>query len=102
MVWPYRTSMATPSIKATYALDVDTVRTLERMARRWRVSKSEALRRAIRVAAQGAASERSDALSALEALQRGLDLTPARARTWAGDVQRERRAAAARRERRAR
>ena len=94
--------MAIPSIKATYALDVDTVRTLERMARRWRVSKSEALRRAIRIAAEDAASERPDALSALDALQGALDLTPARARAWAGGVRRERRAASARSERRAR
>jgi len=94
--------MATPSIKATYALDVDTVRTLERMARRWRVSKSEALRRAIRVAAEGAESERTDALSALDALQRAFDLTSAGARAWGDSVRRERRAASARSERRGR
>jgi hypothetical protein len=39
--------MATTTVKSTYSLDVDTVRELDAVARRWRVSKSEALRRAI-------------------------------------------------------
>jgi predicted transcriptional regulator len=39
--------MAPTSIKSTYALDVETIRKLERVAARWRVSKSEVLRRAI-------------------------------------------------------
>ena len=43
--------MAIPIVKATYSLDVNTVKALERMAKRWAVSKSEALRRAIRAAA---------------------------------------------------
>jgi len=43
--------MAVTTIKSTYALDVETVRELEEMARAWKVSKSEALRRAIRSAA---------------------------------------------------
>src|SRR5437870_291443 len=42
--------MAITTIKSTYALDVATVRALEGLARRWNVSKSEALRRAVRVA----------------------------------------------------
>lgn len=36
-------NMATMTIKSTYSLDVGTVRTLEELARRWNVSKSEAL-----------------------------------------------------------
>ena len=40
-------SMAVMTIKSTFSLDVGTVRTLEGLARRWNVSKSEALRRAI-------------------------------------------------------
>lgn len=57
--------MAETAIKATYSLDVESVRTLEELARRWRVSKSEVLRRAIR----GAASDDNPALVALEGLQ---------------------------------
>ena len=44
--------MAVTTIKSTYSLDVETVRTLEMLARRWDVSKSEVLRRAIRAAAE--------------------------------------------------
>ena len=44
--------MATPTIKSTYSLDVETVRTLEALAQRWNVSKSKALQRSILAAAQ--------------------------------------------------
>ena len=45
--------MAPSMIKSTYTLDAESVRTLEGLARHWRVSKSEARRRAIRTAADG-------------------------------------------------
>jgi hypothetical protein len=93
--------MATPRVKATYALDVDTVRMLERIARHWKVTKSEALRRAIRSAAASEPAAGADALTALDALQRAVALTPEKARTWTDRVRRERRAASARSERRA-
>jgi Ribbon-helix-helix protein, copG family len=70
--------MAMMTIKSTYALDADSVRTLEQQSRRWRVSKSEALRRAIRAAAGQAAPQGTEALRALDRFQRALDLTPAR------------------------
>lgn len=93
--------MASTSIKSTYALDVETVRTLEQMARSMKVSKSEALRRAIRAAARDLRPEDS-AVGALDALQRRLRLTPAKARGWTKAAERERRAASARSERQAR
>lgn len=65
--------MATTTIKATYSLDPDTVRLLERTARRWRVSKSEALRRAIRAAALADMPNDAEAL---------LDSIQALFRTW--------------------
>jgi hypothetical protein len=83
--------MATPTIRSTYALDVETVRTLERIARRWRVSKSEALRRAIRAAADRPPGNH-DALEALSELQRSLGLSRQQARTWAREARNERRA----------
>ena len=89
--------MAMMTIKSTYALDAASVRTLEQLAHRWRVSKSEALRRAIRAAAGHASSPTSDALRALDRLQRSLDLTPGRAGAWDRRVRDERRAASARR-----
>ena len=72
-------AMATMTIKSTYSLDVGTVRTLEGLARRWNVSKSEALRRAIRSEAERQPSRADARLQALRALQasvaaRGVDL----------------------------
>jgi hypothetical protein len=92
--------MATQTIRSTYVMDVETMRALERIARRWKVSKSEALRRAIRAAVEQPAEERRDALRALDELQRSLKLSPARARAWARAARSERRAASARGERR--
>ena len=61
--------MATMTIKSTYSLDVDSVRTLETLARRWSVSKSEVLRRAIKLAAAEDASQVGGPLAALDQLQ---------------------------------
>ena len=70
--------MAVTTIKSTYSLDVETVRTLESLARRWNVSKSEVLRRAIRSAARGESPRAREKLAALDKLQasmkaRGVD-----------------------------
>lgn len=86
------------TIKSTYALDADSMRALEHLARRWRVSKSEALRRAIRAAAGQAPSQGAEALRTLDRLQRSLNLTRARAEGWARRARDERRAASASRE----
>lgn len=82
--------MATPSIKSTYSLDVETVRQLEAMARRWNVSKSEALRRAIRAAASQQPPVGQEALEALQALQDTLGLTDKAAGSWEDEVRDER------------
>jgi hypothetical protein len=71
--------MATVSIKSTYSLDLATVRALEGLARRWNVSKSEALRRAIRSEVERQPSRADTRLEALRQLQesvsaRGVDL----------------------------
>ena len=89
-------SMATPTIKSTYTLDLETIRALEDMARRLGVSKSEALRRAIRSAAGKAGEDGSDALQALDRLQESLHLTPAKARAWVSSARKERQASSAR------
>jgi hypothetical protein len=73
--------MAIPKIKATYSLDVETAETLEDLARRWNVTKSEALRRAIHLA-KGQALPRIDPLRALEELQEKLNLSTSKARRW--------------------
>lgn len=89
--------MARTSIKATYALDVQTVRALERMAKRWKVSKSEALRRAIHLAEREPRG--SEALHAFEELQRSLGLTSDRTEKWLQAAREEREASSGRRER---
>ena len=86
--------MATHLVKTTYALDVETVRTLDELARRWEVPKSEALRRAIRASATPARSPASPApLQALDRLQKALRLTPRDAERWSASVRLERHAA---------
>lgn len=89
--------MATPHIKSTYAFDIETVRHLEAMAQRWNVSKSEALRRAIRAAASQQPPAGQEALEALHALQDTLGLTGEAAESWEDKVRAERRAAVRRR-----
>lgn len=96
MVWPYHINMATMTVRATYALDPETVRTLERLARQWSVSKSEALRRAIQ-AAGGRRSGADEALRALDALQESAKLSGAQADRWASEARAARRSAAGRR-----
>lgn len=76
------------SIRATYSLDPTTVRAIESMARRLRVSKSEALRRAVRLAA----GRDTGALEALDELQSSAGLGAAAAEKWAVANRRERRA----------
>ena len=90
--------MATQTVKTTYSLDVDTVRALEKMARRWGVSKSEALRRAIRSAAASAEAEEGGPLETLDRIQRSAALSEAEATDWARRTRRARRAASSRRE----
>ena len=90
--------MAIPKIKATYSLDVETVAALERVARRWGVSKSEALRKAIRAsdgaeaAAAAPAAESNPRLAAFRRLQASLNLDTAKAEAWIREVRAERRA----------
>lgn len=61
---------------------------IESLARRWDVSKSEVLRRAIRIAdEQSAVSERMEAYRRLQA---SMKLTPERADAWVADIRAER------------
>ena len=92
LVWPYHNFMASLSIRSTYALDRETVDRLDSLAREWRVSKSEALRRAIRAAAPPASA--ADRLATLDALQSSARLSARRAESWLRDVRRERKRSA--------
>jgi hypothetical protein len=81
--------MATPKIKATYSLDVQTIRAVERAARRWKISKSEVLRRAVQAIA-GKGTTARDALATLDALQDAAKLMPTAAERWQTAVRHER------------
>lgn len=97
--------MAIPKIKATYSLDVETVGALERVARRWGVSKSEALRRAIQASdasattpatASGGEDTTNPRLAAFRRLQRIMNLDAAAADAWIADIRAERAASSER------
>ena len=94
--------MATQTVKTTYALDVETVRSLDDLARRWNVSKSEALRRAIRAASVSTPAEGLTPIQALDRVQRSLGLTPQHTARWAAAAHAERRARSRRHEARSR
>jgi len=89
--------MAITAIKSTYSLDVATVRRLERIAARWRVSKSEALRRAINAAAE-MDSEAATPLEALDKLHASLKLNGTQLEKWSREAARERKSASRRHE----
>jgi predicted transcriptional regulator len=88
--------VASTVVRTTYALDEDTVRRLDSLARQWNVSKSEALRRAIR-AADTMAGSPDDRLKALDELQASIRLTRTRAQTWVRELRQERRRSTTRR-----
>ena len=81
-------SMAITSVRSTYSLDVETMGRIEQLARRWNVSKSEVLRRAVRMADEQSAV--SDRLAALKELQASMQLTPQQVEDWIAEVRAER------------
>lgn len=88
--------MAVTTIKSTYSLDVESIRVLEALAQRWHVSKSEVLRRAIRIAAREEEPGNATTLGALDRLQRSLRERKVDVAQWERDLKAERRAAARR------
>lgn len=88
--------MAIPKIKATYSLDAETMKQIERLAHRWDTSKSEVLRRVVRAAAasESGPGDTGDtgALAALNRLHDSLGLSERAAAAWARRARAERRA----------
>ena len=82
--------MARTSVKSTYSLDVATINKLDRVAARWKVSKSEVLRRAIDLVARDQPEEMPSPLKALDELQKSLKLTKKEADRWSRQVRTER------------
>ena len=90
--------MAITSIKSTYALDADTVHALEKLAKLWAVSKSEALRRVIRAAAAQSQLDRENPVAVWRELQARYAVSASKARDWSSRNRTERRRSSARRE----
>ena len=82
------------TLKATYSLRPETVENLEALSAKWRVSKSETLRRVIARVAQeeGATAKVLSPLEALDLLQKTSRLDPAAAADFNKEVRDERRA----------
>jgi len=79
-----------PKVKAIYTLDGETVHALKRLAHRWNVTESEALRRVVRAAANQVPPQ-ADAIKALEALQEKLRLSAGDVLRWENMMRDERR-----------
>lgn len=79
-----------PKTKVTYSLDADSVRALEELARQWGVSKSEALRRAIRGDWRRQPKRADEALHALDELQASVRSKRIDLARWEQDVRLER------------
>lgn len=58
--------------KATYSLDAASLERLNRLARRWQVSKTEVIRRALSKADQPEVATPEERIAALHALQKSL------------------------------
>ncbi len=79
-------------IRSTFALDEPTSRGLTQLAKKWGVSKSEALRRAVaRAQEQPGAGGEMAPQDALRALKHKPPLTRKQARSWRADNARARR-----------
>lgn len=80
----------------SYSLDAESVRILEALTQRWKVSESEGLRRALRIAALEGETDRGTALDALDHLQASLRSRKVDLAAWEQEVRNERYAAAQR------
>jgi hypothetical protein len=77
-------------IKSTYVLDLESAEALERLAREWDVSKSEALRRVLKGAV---VAPRANRVAVFRQMQQAAGLSRAQADRWSASVRAERRAA---------
>jgi len=84
-------SMAKMTIRSTFALDPETVARLDRLAERWQLSKSAALRRIVRTAAAvDELDSAADAIAALDELHESSTLSAEEAEEWVRRLRAER------------
>jgi predicted transcriptional regulator len=81
--------MATMTVRTTFALDVATENSIQRLAKLWKTSKAEVVRRSV-AQAESAVSEQSrpSPLDALKWLQENGKLTEDEAQKWSRDSKR--------------
>jgi len=84
--------MARTTVKSTYSLDVETVDKLDHLPAQWHVTKSEAVRRAIDLAARDQPAALNTPLRALQELQKRAEarFTKRQIESWAAESRRER------------
>ena len=84
-------TMAKKTIRSTFALDPLTVGNLDRLATKWGVSKSEAVRRVIEAAARTEEVDTSaDARAALKEIHERFPLSEEQADAWIREIRRMR------------
>ena len=77
------------TIRTTFALDVATEHSIQRLAKLWNISKAEVVRRSVAQAESAAAEKaRPSPLEALKWLQSNGKLTEAEAQAWSSDSKR--------------
>jgi predicted transcriptional regulator len=80
------------TVKSTYSLDEETLKKLQALARAWRISKTEVLRRAIRAAAERELPRPvEERIAALRALRQSLREHKVNFDKWMRDTRRGRR-----------
>lgn len=81
--------MATMTVRTTFALDVATEHSIQRLAKLWNTSKAEVVRRSVAKAEQEAICKSKPApLEALKWLQTSGTRTEAEAKSWAEESRR--------------
>ena len=78
------------TMKSTFSLDVNTVRQLESLAKRWNTSKSATIRRAIQTVTHQTLPRENPDPDALDRLQILLGLDPEDAAAWEREIRLER------------
>lgn len=77
------------TVRATFALDVATENSIQRLAKFWNISKAEVVRRSVAQAESAVSQQaRPSPLEALEWLQANGKLTEAEARAWSNESKR--------------
>ena len=93
----YQNVMAPKMVKSTFSLDIETARALEVLAGRWKVSKSEAVRRAVGAMAEKESPCARKKLEALRQLQASVKARGIDVEAWAREARAERRASSIKR-----